>query len=513
MHEKTRPMAVRVTEAKKAHTPKLLNALGVFIMVIVLLIGFAGLALLAYFNLEDRILPGVHVYNLPLGTKTYEEAEALIDQYWNEDAVVLFNLDETLFQVKAAELGFTVNEITTTEKAYLVGRDSGLLQELMALIKRNTIIIMPDLRYDETIARPVLESFALTVNTDAVDARIERSNNEYIAIPGVAGARLDVDGLLLKIAANPLMAVTGTTFDMHMLPIQPEVYDLSPLLDDIKQLMQSKYTLEAYDAILDEYTSFEVPTDALIDWIRVDQVTEQVWLEPNLESVQSILQEWDSSLQPERGLRLPLGPETIVDSWKNSTSALAEVIYSPTSYTIQPGDSLWRISLQLGVPMFMIMQANPEVSENTLYAGMQITIPSLNDLLPLPVVQNKRIVISISEQHMWIYENGELYKDYVISTGMEDSPTMAGIFQIQTHVLDAYASNWDLWMPHFMGIYEAWDGFMNGIHGLPLLSNGHRLWASNLGTPASYGCIILDLDEAEELYYWADEGVVVEIRR
>ena len=54
---------------------------------------------------------------------------------------------------------------------------------------------------------------------------------------------------------------------------------------------------------------------------------------------------------------------------------------------------------------------------------------------------------------------------------------------------------------------------MNGIHGLPLLSNGHRLWASNLGTPASYGCIILDLDEAEELYYWADEGVVVEIRR
>jgi len=163
--------------------------------------------------------------------------------------------------------------------------------------------------------------------------------------------------------------------------------------------------------------------------------------------------------------------------------------------------------------MFMIMEANPEVSENTLYAGMQIIIPSLNDLLPLPVVQNKRIVISISEQHMWIYENGELYKDYVISTGMEDSPTMAGIFQIQTHVLDAYASNWDLWMPHFMGIYEAWDGFMNGIHGLPLLSNGHRLWASNLGTPASYGCIILDLDEAEELYYWADEGVVVEIRR
>jgi len=77
--------------------------------------------------------------------------------------------------------------------------------------------------------------------------------------------------------------------------------------------------------------------------------------------------------------------------------------------------------------------------------------------------------------------------------------------------LNAYAANWDLGMPHFMGIYEAWPGFMNGIHGLPLLSNGHRLWASTLGRQASYGCIILDLEAAESLYSWADTGVVVEI--
>jgi lipoprotein-anchoring transpeptidase ErfK/SrfK len=34
-----------------------------------------------------------------------------------------------------------------------------------------------------------------------------------------------------------------------------------------------------------------------------------------------------------------------------------------------------------------------------------------------------------------------------------------------------------------------------------------------LGRPASFGCIILPLDEAEWLYGWADDGVVVEIRR
>jgi lipoprotein-anchoring transpeptidase ErfK/SrfK len=68
-------------------------------------------------------------------------------------------------------------------------------------------------------------------------------------------------------------------------------------------------------------------------------------------------------------------------------------------------------------------------------------------------------------------------------------------------------------MPHFLGIYDATPGFTNGIHGLPMLSNGKRLWGSVLGRPASYGCIILDLDAAELLYSWAEDGVVVEIQR
>jgi lipoprotein-anchoring transpeptidase ErfK/SrfK len=38
------------------------------------------------------------------------------------------------------------------------------------------------------------------------------------------------------------------------------------------------------------------------------------------------------------------------------------------------------------------------------------------------------------------------------------------------------------------------------------------LWGNILGRPASYGCIIMELDAAEFLYDWAEEGVIVEIR-
>jgi lipoprotein-anchoring transpeptidase ErfK/SrfK len=133
-------------------------------------------------------------------------------------------------------------------------------------------------------------------------------------------------------------------------------------------------------------------------------------------------------------------------------------------------------------------------------------------LLPYPVIPNKRIVISISKQHLWAYQDGQLWEDHKISTGVDKSPTQPGIFQVQTHDPSAYASVWDLTMPNFLGIYEAWPGFMNGIHGLPTLSNGRLLWGSILGKPASYGCIIMDLKPAERLYNWAENGVVVEIQ-
>jgi lipoprotein-anchoring transpeptidase ErfK/SrfK len=170
------------------------------------------------------------------------------------------------------------------------------------------------------------------------------------------------------------------------------------------------------------------------------------------------------------------------------------------------------VGWKAGIQYWRMLKANPGVNPNALRTGQRVVVPSLDDQLPLPVVLNKRIVISIPQQRMWVYQDGEAIREFVISTGIARSPTQPGIYQVQTHELNAYAENWDLYMPHWMGIYEAWPGFMNGIHGLPMLSSGVRLWKNVLGSPASYGCIILDLPEAEWLYNWAENGVVVEIR-
>jgi lipoprotein-anchoring transpeptidase ErfK/SrfK len=75
----------------------------------------------------------------------------------------------------------------------------------------------------------------------------------------------------------------------------------------------------------------------------------------------------------------------------------------------------------------------------------------------------------------------------------------------------AYASKWDINMPWWLGIYYA-GGSENGFHGLPQLQDGRTIWADRLGHPCSYGCIVLDTEDAVYLYNWADIGTVAFIK-
>ena len=122
----------------------------------------------------------------------------------------------------------------------------------------------------------------------------------------------------------------------------------------------------------------------------------------------------------------------------------------------------------------------------------------------------KYILVDISEQHMYVYESDALIYNFVISTGIGNS-TRVGTFQVQTKLPNAYASTWSLWMPNWLGIYYS-HGLENGIHALPILPNGATLWAGFLGSPVSYGCVVLGTYESRLLYDWADMGTPVEIR-
>jgi tetratricopeptide (TPR) repeat protein len=129
--------------------------------------------------------------------------------------------------------------------------------------------------------------------------------------------------------------------------------------------------------------------------------------------------------------------------------------------------------------------------------------------VPSPPAQTgKSIEINLTEQHLYVWEDGQLIYDWVCSTGGYGSPTVPGNYQVLDKIANAYASTWNLQMPYWLGIYYA-GTLENGIHALPILSNGQRLWEGYLGQRVSYGCVILSTEAARTLYHWAEIGTPV----
>jgi lipoprotein-anchoring transpeptidase ErfK/SrfK len=100
---------------------------------------------------------------------------------------------------------------------------------------------------------------------------------------------------------------------------------------------------------------------------------------------------------------------------------------------------------------------------------------------------------------------------FVVSTGANNA-TRIGTFSILDKIPNAWSDPWGFWMPDWLGIY--WIGDTeNGIHSLPILTNGNVIWGDGLGTPISHGCVVLNSQDAHLLFTWADVGTQVQILR
>ncbi len=187
----------------------------------------------------------------------------------------------------------------------------------------------------------------------------------------------------------------------------------------------------------------------------------------------------------------------------------APALATADTYVVRPGDSLGKIAGRFGTTPAVLARLNGIANPSAIYPGQVLR---LSGAAAAPVGGgSKRIVVDLSEQHLYAYQGDQLIYSFVASSGAAPSYTRTGEFRVQSKIPKAYGSAWNIWMPHWLGIY--WAGSTeNGIHALPILANAQRLWAGYLGRPVSYGCVVLGTYEAELLYNWAEIGTPVLIR-
>lgn len=179
------------------------------------------------------------------------------------------------------------------------------------------------------------------------------------------------------------------------------------------------------------------------------------------------------------------------------------------THTVAAGETLSSIAAAYGVSANELSRLNALADADTLRPGQDLAVPAPG-AGPAAATGDKRIEIDVSEQRMYVWQGETLVWNFVVSTGLPGYPTRRGTFEVQSRIPNAWSTAWQLWMPHWLGIYWA-GGSENGIHALPIV-NGQRLWGGYLGSPISYGCVVLGTEDAELLYEWADIGTPVVIR-
>ena len=494
----------------------------IFVMLGIIAFGSAPVLLTLgsyiYFQLTDEMLPGIEVGGVPVGGLLPYEAAQVLNQNWNEDLhlqAVDITTPSHSWEIAPAELGLSVAVDESIANAYGLGRSVNLVEGVRTMlgVLKYGAEMDPVIELDLVLAKQGLEHWAERVNIAPRDADLNLNEGRLVQIESLSGRTLDVSASLHMLAEEPeSILLDHQLIPFVLLEIPAQRQDVSTQTETVQKLLSSTPTLRAYDPVTDERFVWSPEPVLIASWINIESDGDQLKVSLHNESLDRYVMEIEESLGDERGLDSDVVEANLRYGLLGEETETLVIEYLSDTYVIESEDNLITISFKVGMPYWKLQEFNPDLAVSGLVPGETLIVPPKDDLLTLPVIQDKRIVISLSEQRMWTYQEGELLQSYIVSTGIPNSPTLPGLFQVTSRNENAYASIWDLYMPHFLGIYEAVPGLTNGIHGLPMLSGGRRLWANVLGQPASYGCIILDLQAAEELYYWAEDGVVVEIR-
>jgi lipoprotein-anchoring transpeptidase ErfK/SrfK len=138
-----------------------------------------------------------------------------------------------------------------------------------------------------------------------------------------------------------------------------------------------------------------------------------------------------------------------------------------------------------------------------------------NPVLALPVTvtpaqvtkTSRNIVVNLSEQRTYLFENGQVVDSFLISSGREGYSSHTGSFRITAKLTSQDMGNKDLTKaPNYFTEDVPDVMYYNGdeaLHG--------AYWHNNFGNVMSHGCVNMPLDKAAKVFDWAPMGTEVTV--
>jgi lipoprotein-anchoring transpeptidase ErfK/SrfK len=466
---------------------------------------------------ETRIYPNVCVLEENLGGLTLDEAaERLTRVFPSRNAGDLIVSDgDQVWRVPWSEAGMHLDANATAQQAFASGRGQGW-HTLLSMWLGDRRVVSPVFTIDADATRRALEQLAPQMHEPPMDATLRLEGDQVVTTPSRPGRELEVDATVENIVNTVTHLGPDYPFTPVYRAVPPRIADVSAVEAQAEEMLDRQIQVTAQGENEGETFTWNwtLGQDTIFSWLRVAKTEDNPGFAVRIdeEAVRATVERL--AAEPESndwGFPTEETTQQVLDAFEaGGGEVLIELTPPPRIYVVQSGDRLTTIAAKFGMPPGLIAEANRGIDLDTLHIGQELIIPPQDVLWPYDPVPGKKIMISIAEQRLRVYENEQLIYDWPCSTGIRSSPTYTGEFQVLSKEEEAYASQWDLWMPHFIAIYRAGGDTYNGIHGLPTRSSGQQVWW-RLGSPASFGCIVLGLEEAETLFSWAELGVPVVI--
>jgi hypothetical protein len=482
------------------------------------IVGFVVLIFLffvASHALADRIYPNVWTLSTPLGDKTTEEAVRTLNTLWQSQMQIKLVDGDRSWMVTPKDLGLQLDAAATVQAAHAIGM-SGI---------PFGYTIAPVVTLDEFTAQNYLLNISDSVNVNPYNAGYQWQGDQLVGVPGQNGRMLDIAHTLQALKDDTAGIAANRELTLVTDPLTPDITNPAPYLDQAKAMTSQPFQLVAYDPFTDQHLAFSTDKDTITSWLEAGANGLTLRARPFQAFVdaQNNALENDTTVSNSK-LRFIEATEA-ADKMRDAIatgehSVDLRIRYHSTTYDMESGDTGYRVARKTGIPFFLIDQANAGLDWDKMSVGDTITLPSRDLVLPMDPVPSKRIIVDLESQTLTAYENGQQVFHWLISSGISQDPTSPGVYQILSHNDVALGSSYNLcsdsgcgqWtMYWFMGVYEVTPGLMNGFHGAVLLPNGAYLGGGNVGAPYTYGCIMSENSNAEQLYNWAQDGTVVEI--
>jgi lipoprotein-anchoring transpeptidase ErfK/SrfK len=186
----------------------------------------------------------------------------------------------------------------------------------------------------------------------------------------------------------------------------------------------------------------------------------------------------------------------------------SDFIGPTTTHIVEPGQELALIARQYGVDMEDIVILNNITNPDLLFVGEELIIPSAGEYQPspenappAPTSTGRAIIVSVGEQRIFAYENGQLVRSHLVSTGRQVTPTVIGDYRVYVKYVADDMAGPDYFLPQVPYVMYFYRGY--GIHG--------TYWHNSFGRPMSHGCVNLPVDEAQWFFNFADVGTLVRV--